>query len=63
MWVRFLNLPTKFWGAKSLSRIGRLLGMPIVADECTTNQRRVNYARVLIEVDVSKPLPKASGGR
>ncbi|XP_057539826.1 uncharacterized protein LOC130817879 isoform X2 [Amaranthus tricolor] len=27
-------------------------------DECTTNQRRVSYARVLIEVDVSKPLPK-----
>ena len=33
--------------------------MPIAADECTTNQRRVSYARVLIEVDVFKPLPKA----
>ena len=45
-------------GAKSLSRIGGLFGVPVIADECTTNQRRVSYARVLIEVDVSKPLPK-----
>ena len=37
--------------------------MPIAADKCTTNQRRVSYARVLIEVDVSKPLPKDSGGK
>ena len=33
--------------------------MPIAEDECTTNQRRVSYAWILIEVDVSKPLPKA----
>ena len=44
---------------KSLSRIGSLFGVLIAADECTTNQRRVNYARILIEVDVFKPFPKA----
>ena len=33
--------------------------MPIVADECTTNQSRVSYAHILVEVDVSKSLPKA----
>ena len=32
VWVRFLNLPTKFWGAKSLTRIDSLLGVPIPAD-------------------------------
>ena len=58
-WVRFLDNPTKLWGAKSLYRIGSLLGVPIIANECTTTQRRVSYAQVLIEVDVSKPLPKA----
>lgn len=33
--------------------------MPIVVDECTTNQSKVSYARVSIEVDVSKPFLKA----
>ena len=39
--------------------IGSLLWVPIAANECTTNQCRVSYARVLIAVDESKPLPKA----
>lgn len=30
--------------------------MPLYADECTTMQDRISYARVLIEVDVTKPL-------
>ena len=58
VWVRLLNLPTKFWGVKSLSCIGGLLGVPIAADGCTSNQTKVNYARLLVKVDDSKPLPK-----
>lgn len=53
-----MNLSTKFWGFKSLSRIRSLLRVPITEDECTTNQRRMSYAWILIEVEVFKPLPK-----
>ena len=59
VWVILLNLPTKIWGAKSLSRIGSLLGVPLAADACTATQNRVSYACILVEVDVAKPLPKA----
>ena len=59
VWVRLLNLPTMFWGAKSLSSIESLFGIPLAADECTTKQSRASYARLLIEVDVSKPLPQS----
>ncbi|KAG5571295.1 hypothetical protein H5410_061061 [Solanum commersonii] len=31
--------------------------IPIFADECTTEQTRKSYTRMLIEVDVTKPIP------
>lgn len=43
---------------KSLSSTVSLLGVPIGADDCTTKKSRVNYARILVDIDVSKPLPK-----
>ena len=57
VWVLLLHLPTKFWGVESLSSIDSLLGIPIAADDCTSKQSRVNYVPILVEVDVSKPLP------
>ncbi|XP_021734452.1 uncharacterized protein LOC110701169 [Chenopodium quinoa] len=55
--VKFPNLPLNCWGSDTLSRNGSLLGVPICADECTTRQLRVSFARVLIEIDVRKPMP------
>lgn len=45
------------WGVGSLSRIASVIGTPVFADECTTKQTRVSYARMLIEVNVTKELP------
>ncbi|XP_021744067.1 uncharacterized protein LOC110710117 [Chenopodium quinoa] len=59
LWVKFPNLPLNCWGSHTLSRLGSLLGVPICADECTTRQLRVSFARVLIEIDVTKPLPSS----
>ncbi|XP_021837529.1 uncharacterized protein [Spinacia oleracea] len=57
MWVKFPNLPLNCWGSDSISRISSLLGVPLFADGCTTRQERVSFARVLIEMDVTNPLP------
>ena len=57
IWVRFPNLPLNCWTPDSLSRVGSLLGVPLFADECTTKQLRVSFARILIELDVTKTLP------
>ncbi|XP_070007226.1 uncharacterized protein LOC142165512 [Nicotiana tabacum] len=54
--IRFPKLPLNCWGVNSLSRIASSIGMPMYADECTAKQLRVSYARMLIEVDVTKPL-------
>ncbi|XP_060200266.1 uncharacterized protein LOC132628505 [Lycium barbarum] len=58
IWVKFPNLPVECWGMKVLSKISNGLGTPIYADDCTTHITRISYARVLIEMDITKPLPK-----
>ncbi|XP_048502800.1 uncharacterized protein LOC125498608 [Beta vulgaris subsp. vulgaris] len=58
IWVRLPNLPLNCWSDDSLSRIGSLLGVPIYADECTTKIFRVSFARILVEMDVTKEIPK-----
>ncbi|XP_060190885.1 uncharacterized protein LOC132620214 [Lycium barbarum] len=57
LWVKFPKLPLNCWGYGSLSRIASAIGTPLFADECTTKQTRLSYARMLIEVNVTKPLP------
>ncbi|XP_019241976.1 PREDICTED: uncharacterized protein LOC109227676 [Nicotiana attenuata] len=56
LWIRFPKLPLNCWGVNSLSRIASSIGTPMYADECTAKQLRVSYARMLIEVDMTKPL-------
>lgn len=56
LWIQLPSLPLNCWGSDSLSRIGSTLGKPMFADECTTNQTRISYARLLVEVDVTQPL-------
>jgi hypothetical protein len=58
IWVKLPQLPLYLWGVKSLSKIGSALGHPLVTDECTANKFRISYARLLVEVDITKELPK-----
>lgn len=57
LWVRFPKLPMNCWRGRSLSSIASTIGIPLFADECTTKQTRISYARILIVVNVTKPLP------
>lgn len=58
LWVKLPNLPLNCWGPESLSRIDSVLGVPLYADSCTTKQWRVYFARLLIGMDVTSPLPE-----
>ncbi|KAL0294678.1 UNVERIFIED_CONTAM: hypothetical protein Sangu_3213500, partial [Sesamum angustifolium] len=44
------------WHPNALGKIGSRLGMPIAMDSQTMKMERVSYARILVEVDVSKLL-------
>jgi len=56
LWIQLPNLPLICWGPDSLSRIGSTLGKPLFADECSSKQTRISYARILIEIDITIPL-------
>ncbi|XP_058784781.1 uncharacterized protein LOC131659638 [Vicia villosa] len=58
IWVKLPKLPLHLWGAKSLSKIGRAIRVPLVTDECTANKLRVSYARILVEVVITKEMTK-----
>ncbi|XP_070032704.1 uncharacterized protein [Nicotiana tomentosiformis] len=57
LWVKFPSLPMNCSSLNSLSRIAIAIEVPKYADECTTKQTRISFARMLIEVNVTKPLP------
>ncbi|CAK8565025.1 unnamed protein product [Lathyrus sativus] len=59
IWVKLPQLPIVLWGDTSLNKIGSALGNPIMTDECTANRLRVSYARILVEMDITKELPQS----
>ena len=56
--MNFLKLPLNCWGVGSLSRIASAIGVPLFANERTTNQTRISYVRMLVEVNVTKAIPQ-----
>lgn len=58
LWVQLPNLPLDCWDYDSLSRIGSTLGVLLYTDDCTTKVGRISYARILVKMDVTRPLPK-----
>ncbi|XP_015060282.1 uncharacterized protein LOC107006173 [Solanum pennellii] len=56
LWVNFPKLPLNCWGVGSLSRIASAIEVPLFADDCTTKQTRISYARMLVEVNVTKAI-------
>ncbi|KAG5632415.1 hypothetical protein H5410_004132 [Solanum commersonii] len=58
IWVKYPNLPLSCWSMDSLSRISSGLGEPLYADECTTKVDKISFARVLVEMDEARELPR-----
>lgn len=56
IWIKLPKLPLYLWGERTLDKIGSAIGVPMVTDECTTHKLRVTYARMLVEVDITKKL-------
>lgn len=56
VWVRFPDLPVEYFDYNFLMRIGSLIGEPKNIDEATSLVSRGRFARMCIEVDITKPL-------
>ncbi|KAJ8547700.1 hypothetical protein K7X08_011286 [Anisodus acutangulus] len=61
LWITLHNFPMSCWSYQLLSRIASLIGKPLFADECTFKKKRISYARILIEVNITRPLPDEVG--
>lgn len=59
LWIKLSNLPLNCWNAVVLSKIGSRLGQPLYADEYITQASRISFARILVEIDITKELPKS----
>ncbi|CAN1170307.1 hypothetical protein LINPERHAP2_LOCUS28919 [Linum perenne] len=56
MWVRLPKLPIHYFNRLVVTRIGNLIGRTVRLDLATTKGARAPYARVCVDVDLSKPL-------
>lgn len=57
LWVTFPGLPIQCWAEENLGRIASCLGKPVCTDRLAAKCERIPYARVLIEMDITQPLP------
>ncbi|XP_059293843.1 uncharacterized protein LOC132046996 isoform X1 [Lycium ferocissimum] len=58
IWVKLPGLDFKYWGPKRLSKIGSLIGKPLMVDRNTEKKIGLNCVKLLIEVDIDTPLPE-----
>jgi len=57
VWVRLHNLPLHFWSERVLEGIGNSIGKYIKTDLERIDERLFTFARICVEVDLSKGLP------
>ncbi|XVF38751.1 hypothetical protein REPUB_Repub20aG0128700 [Reevesia pubescens] len=58
VWVNLFNEPLELFTKWGLSYISSALGYPLYMDKVTTSHQRLAYARVCVEVDAGKEIPK-----
>ncbi|CAI0557987.1 unnamed protein product [Linum tenue] len=56
VWVQFPTLKIHFYHKEILTSLGNLLGRTIRLDFHTLTLQRAKFARIAVEVDLSKPL-------
>lgn len=57
VWVKLHRLPLEFWTHVGFSMIASAIGKPIHIDEATANKRRLDFARVCVEINAGDELP------
>ncbi|XP_039121328.1 uncharacterized protein LOC120258056 [Dioscorea cayenensis subsp. rotundata] len=58
VWVQLHNLPIELWDGESLDTVTAHMGNLLKIDDLTFNLTRSKFARVCIDLDLSKPLSR-----
>ncbi|OMO87284.1 reverse transcriptase [Corchorus capsularis] len=56
IWIRFPNIPVEYFNMIALKKMGGKVGRVIKIDQVTDEGTRGKFARVCVELDLSKPL-------
>jgi hypothetical protein len=56
LWIRLVELPQEYWRERTLKEIASAVGTPIDIDGPTRNRTFGHYARILVDIDLSKKL-------
>ncbi|XP_062099710.1 uncharacterized protein LOC133805542 [Humulus lupulus] len=59
LWIRLQDLGLQYWGSKCLSALVSTIGRPIMVDKFTRERSRVQFARVLVEMEITDNPPKS----
>ncbi|XP_062086245.1 uncharacterized protein LOC133792360 [Humulus lupulus] len=59
IWIRLPGLGLQYWGTKCLSALMSTIGVPILVDKVTKDRSMMQFARVLVEIELSEDLPKS----
>ncbi|KAM6562940.1 hypothetical protein CsatB_022938 [Cannabis sativa] len=58
LWIRLHDLGLQYWGTNCLSALVSTVGKPIMVDQHTKDRIRVQFARVLVEMDITDTPPR-----
>lgn len=57
IWIRIHGIPYHCWSSNILISIASKIGHPLKLDEISASQKLLTYARILVNLDLSKPKP------
>ncbi|KAM3290757.1 hypothetical protein P3S67_019046 [Capsicum chacoense] len=57
IWIKFPELDFKYWSKSVLSKLGSMIGKPLMVDHKTEERNGLKFARLLVEVELGAHLP------
>lgn len=60
IWLKIWNIPLDFFSTDGISYIASGIGIPTCLDKATEERRRIDFARVCVEICHSDVLPDSS---
>ncbi|XP_062080424.1 uncharacterized protein LOC133785186 [Humulus lupulus] len=58
LWIQLQDLGLQYWGIKCLSALVSTLGKPIMVDKFTRERSRVQFARIMVEMEINDNPPR-----
>jgi hypothetical protein len=56
VWIHLLELPQEYWMERTLREIASAVGTPLLIDKATTKRLFGHYARILVDMDLSRKI-------